>query len=384
MTNDTSWGCRPPDQGSVDAEGASGPCGGSRTRVRGPPIPQGFLHRFGSSLNPRFHFHLCVVDGLFEQVAGDTDQNSADPEPRLQFHEATALTPQLLESLQHTVRSRVLRRYRRHDLLEPHEAEDMLTWEHGGGFTLDGSVRVEATDRAGLERLIRYRVRPPFALERLHLARGRFDQVLYVLPRSDLAGRTALGLSALELLDRLAKILPPPRLHRHRYHGVFAPNAPLRPLVTERAHQDNALAAQNPATSAPALLARIYETFPLTCPTCAAPSTLIAVLTDPEPIAQILAHIGEPSSPPRLHRDGGRPRPSSPSGSMPPTTTRSPRSTPRTTSIQHPLLIPAGRITWPASGRRALPVTGTRPEPSRSSPSRSWTPESVPTPPSRP
>ena len=122
----------------------------------------------------------------------------------------------------------------------------MLTWDHGGGFSLDASVRIEATDREGLERLIRYCARPPFALERLHLVDGRSDQILYVLPEPDLAGRTALRLSALEFLDRLATILPPPRIHRHRYHGVFAPNAPLRPLVTARAQEDNALAVEAP------------------------------------------------------------------------------------------------------------------------------------------
>ena len=308
-----------------------------------------FLHRFGSSLNPHFHFHVCVVDGLFEQIAGDTDQNSAHPEPRLRFHEATALTPRLLERLQCAVRSRVLRHYRRHDLLEPHEAQDMLTWDHGGGFSLDGSVRIEATDREGLERLIRYCARPPFALERLHLVDDRSDQILYILPKPDLTGRTALRLSALELLDRLAKILPPPRIHRHRYHGVFAPNAPLRPLVTARAQEDNALAAQNsgpllplpesatsvpatpatPGTSPPkpetpvpqeanptsarpsrwaALLARIYEAFPLICPTCQEPLTFVAFLTDLEPITRILAHIGEPTSPPLLHPARGPPQ----------------------------------------------------------------------------
>ena len=134
-----------------------------------------------------------------------------------------ALTSQLLEGLQHTVRKWVLRHFRRHGLLEPHEAEDMLSWNHGGGFSLDASVRIEATDRAGLERLIRYCARPPFALDRLHLVGNRSDQILYVLPGPDLAGRTALRLSTLEFLDRLAKILPPPRIHRHRYHGVFAP-----------------------------------------------------------------------------------------------------------------------------------------------------------------
>jgi hypothetical protein len=36
--------------------------------------------------------------------------------------------------------------------------------------------------------------------------------------------------------------------------------------------------------------------FPLTCPTCPSPLSFIALLTDPEPIARILADIGEPTS----------------------------------------------------------------------------------------
>jgi hypothetical protein len=142
-------------------------------------------------------------------------------------------------------------------------------------------------------------------------------------------------------LDRLANILPPPRIHRHRYHGVFAPNAPLRPLVTARAQEDNALAAQvtglnglppaesevpspTPEAQLPtaetpdippsrpsrwaALLARIYEVFPLICPTCQTPLTFIAFITEPEPITRILAHIGEPTSPPLIHPARGPPQ----------------------------------------------------------------------------
>jgi len=298
-----------------------------------------FLHRFGSSLNPHFHYHLCVVDGFFEKVEGEADQDSPKPTDDLRFHEATTLTHELLVGLQHTIRKRVLRHFRRHGLLEPHDAQDMLGWDHGGGFSLDAGVRIEATDREGLERLLRYCARPPFALDRLHLVGGRSDQILYLLPKPDPAGRTALRLSALEFLDRLATILPPPRIHRHRYHGVFGPNAPLRPLVTERAREDNALAAQAPGPPLPlpapptapapqpeggetrtpdtapsrpsrwaALLARIYEVFPLICPTCQTPLTFIAFLTDPDPITQILAHIGEPTSPPLIHPARGPPQ----------------------------------------------------------------------------
>ena len=35
-----------------------------------------FIDRFGSSLNGHVHFHVCVVDGVFEEVPGDTDAQS--------------------------------------------------------------------------------------------------------------------------------------------------------------------------------------------------------------------------------------------------------------------------------------------------------------------
>ncbi len=46
-----------------------------------------FIHRFGSSLNTHVHFHVCVVDGVFEAVAGpiaqpvDAAAAQANPEP---------------------------------------------------------------------------------------------------------------------------------------------------------------------------------------------------------------------------------------------------------------------------------------------------------------
>jgi hypothetical protein len=98
--------------------------------------------------------------------------------------------------------------------------------------------------------LTAFPARPPFALERLSVIRdadGRITHIRYVMPRHKAAnwvgpGRkrksTQLGangvieLSPFEFLDRLADLIPQPRKHRHRYHGVFAPNHPLRPAVT--------------------------------------------------------------------------------------------------------------------------------------------------------
>ena len=82
----------------------------------------------------------------------------------------------------------------------------------------------------GSQRLLRYCARPPCALERLEqLPDG---QLVYRFPRLQPDGITQLRLTPLELIERLAALIPPPRLHRHRYHGVLAPNSPQRAQVT--------------------------------------------------------------------------------------------------------------------------------------------------------
>ena len=35
-----------------------------------------FIHRFGSSLDGHVHFHVCVVDGVFEEVPGEGDADA--------------------------------------------------------------------------------------------------------------------------------------------------------------------------------------------------------------------------------------------------------------------------------------------------------------------
>ena len=105
----------------------------------------------------------------------------------------------------------------------------MAGWDPRRGFSLDASVRVDGHDRAGLERLLRYGARPPFALERLELLPE--GQIVYRFPKPQPDGTTQVRLTPLERIDRLATLIPPPRLHRHRYHGVLAPNSPQRAQV---------------------------------------------------------------------------------------------------------------------------------------------------------
>ena len=48
-----------------------------------------FIHRFGSSLNTHVHFHVCVVDGMFEALPdaqSDAESPESDNAPSIIFH----------------------------------------------------------------------------------------------------------------------------------------------------------------------------------------------------------------------------------------------------------------------------------------------------------
>ena len=126
----------------------------------------------------------------------------------------------LLDDVQATVHRRLLRALTRRGVLEPEGAETMASWDHGGGFSLDASVRIEGADRQGLERLLRYCVRPASALERWREIDA--DRLVYESVKPGPGGSVSLMLTPLELIERLAALIPPPRRHRRRYYGVLA------------------------------------------------------------------------------------------------------------------------------------------------------------------
>ena len=148
------------------------------------------MQRFGSALNAHTHLHCCVTDGVFSLDAAGT----------LRFHPAADLSAAALSAVQRRIRSRVLRIAVRYGALTP----EVARWDHGGGFSLHAAVRLEAEDRAGLERLLRDCARPAFASARLAWE-GHDQPVRYTLPKPLPSGQTELTLTPLELLDRLAE-----------------------------------------------------------------------------------------------------------------------------------------------------------------------------------
>ena len=101
------------------------------------------------------------------------------------------------------------------------------------GFSLHAVVRSGADDRQALEQLCRYIARPAVANERVQT--NAAGQVVLRLKTSWRDGTTHLVMSPLEFMQRLAALVPRPRLHLIRFHGVLAPSsttsAKLRALV---------------------------------------------------------------------------------------------------------------------------------------------------------
>ncbi len=174
------------------------------------------------------------------------------------------------------------------------------------GFSLHAATRIAGPDRRRLERLCRYVARPALAAGRLRLLDSAHLSFALKTPWSD--GTSHLLLSPMELLQKLAALVPPPRLHLLRYHGVLAPRArdrhriaPAQPLAESP--------AANRASSAPpcghrlgwaALLARVFATDLSACPAGGGRLRIIAALTDPASIRRYLVGVGlPPKAPPR-------------------------------------------------------------------------------------
>jgi hypothetical protein len=290
---------------AIEAEVRAG-CPGAPKHARVGAVA--WLHRFGSSLNAHTHVHVAVTDGVYA-----IDGNAA-----VTFYDAIDLEADVAaQTVARKIRFRILRHLVRHDCIEHDDAEQMLSYEHQGGFSVDASVHIADWDRSGLERLCRYCSRHPFAKGRLQV---RDEQTLvYRFAKPDVSGRTELSLTPFELFDRLVEFIAPPRRHRHRYYGALAPNCPLRPFVTLTAGssadgqrtdvadpqlmqivppQEDPPSARRCSSFWAMMIAKVYEVLPLLCKNCHAEMKLVSFITDDDVVDMLLTHLGEPTQRP--------------------------------------------------------------------------------------
>jgi hypothetical protein len=323
-----------------------------------------FVQRFGGSLNLHVHFHVLFLEGLFTR----------DGDALVSFH--PVLTPtreELLDVLRRVARAtrRMLSRRacadENPDGLEPsamdgcarmatqrglfdhlHELkrgqrdEDPFDAPQGrhsiahDGFNLHAAVQVGADDDVSRERLVRYCARPAFAHERISiLSDGR---IAYAIKQPRKSGTHRI-LEPVELIARIAALIPPPRCPFLRYHGVLAPNSRWRSLIVPRsatppthprpssspptpkpkshqrqqparaafamisaAHQTRLAAgellATGPRLDWSRLLRRTFACDVLICPRCKGRARVLAVIQDPSEARRLAESIGEGTDPP--------------------------------------------------------------------------------------
>jgi hypothetical protein len=236
------------------------------------------IQRFGSAANLNIHLHCLVLDGVYRRTEGAPV-----------FVEARAPTDDDLHGVLHQIVGRILKRLTRCGVLVeeqgvtyladrdgdadearalsalqaaactyriawgPRAGQKVASWQgvvpqearlnpplcaNAQGFSLHAAVRCGSDERNALEHLCRYITRPALAHERVRC--NRAGQVVLKLKTAWRDGTTHLVMSPLQFMQRLAALVPRPRLHLIRFHGVLAPNAKLRAWVIPAGPDDAA------------------------------------------------------------------------------------------------------------------------------------------------
>jgi hypothetical protein len=193
-------------------------------------------------------------------------------------------------------------------------AAEMLLWPHSG-LSLDGGTCVEAEDRAALERLLLYVLRPAFSLKQLTY-KPEVDLVRYLTKNGGHGGGTdfsrELEWTGVEFVKRVAALVPPARRHMVRYYGALGPRSPLREAVSSAARGKAGEcdlkegysitlvatvaravkeAVRAGARTWAACMRRVFEVDPMVC-ACGGGMELSAIILDDGALSRILAHQG--------------------------------------------------------------------------------------------
>jgi hypothetical protein len=195
----------------------------------------------------------------------------------------------------------------------PGPAGDSPWHARHASFDLHAGRTVRAEDRAGLERLCHYLLRPPLAQERLELLPGGRVGLTLAHPWAD--GTRALVFDPVEFLEKLAVLIPKPRINLVVYHGILAPRARHRPEAVASAVPPARAAGDSipcpvgaPVPSPPGppgrrgmawadLMRRIFQIDVLAC-ACGGRLRFIATIEDPPVVQRILRHLGLPTDTP--------------------------------------------------------------------------------------
>jgi hypothetical protein len=267
------------------------------------------IQTFGQLIHFHPHIHGLVTDGAFIRDGRFIPlPDNLGHEPFLRLWE-----------------DKIFRLLLDENKIEPALVAQLRSWRHSG-FGVDRSVRLQAGDRDGVERLAQYIARSPFSLARL-IRVTRSGQVVYRAEKDrplrfpdpaseNLVGGVAHNFQVFEPLDFLAELtqhIPNKGEHLIRYYGYYSNKARGLRTRNRAASQADALVNSSPTGTGPAeapgegdaptrpdrrhwamLIKRVYHADPLLCPHCGGTMKIIAFIEarQGEVIENILRHCG--------------------------------------------------------------------------------------------
>jgi hypothetical protein len=298
-----------------------------------------FAQRFGSLLQLNPHAHTWVPDGAFvEQEDGElsfvalappSDEDMETLCQRIAKRIAKLCAgdgEELLVDDDDAVMASVQAEAVAAPVRKPHFFDDIpepkarlrapLTALHAR-LSLHAGLWVKAKQRKKLERLLRYGSRPPLAQKRLSVTPS--GKVRLKLRKPYYTGQTELMLDPTAFLRRLFAIIPPPRWHLTRYHGIFSghhrlrrklaallPEPPPPPVAKDANPETGAALVDAEQTPSPSrfsyarILSRVFADDVAQCQHCGGDLRLVACIDDPDTIEKILTHLGLPSDLPSV------------------------------------------------------------------------------------
>jgi len=278
------------------------------------------MQRFGSDLRTNLHLHSLVPDGTYGQDASGQRRFFTAPAPspgeveeilarivrraHALFAERDGYAPDddelaLAQTLAAASRSHGAHTHAPDDAHQPHLGIVHLPTRRKAridGFDLDAEVCAKEHERDRLERLCRYVLRPPLALDRLKILGP--DLVAIALKRPWADGSTHVSMSVRTFLTRLAALVPRPRAHTTLYFGVLAPHAKHRARVVPSPQSPRARAHD---TSWAALMRHSFGIDPLTCRQCRGRMRFVNVVFDRREVERLLVHLRCVSDPLPVH-----------------------------------------------------------------------------------
>ena len=307
-----------------------------------------FTQRHDSLLRVNPHLHSLHPDAVFVERAEGGSELVVLPKPSQEDVEAilervVRRARKVLERAEEESGAQdALDRLRARQLMlfaPPKELPEGKLSARREGFSLHAATHLHANDRDGLERMCRYALRPPVANSRL--SQRDDGKLVLKLKRALPDGREVLELSPLDLMRRLAGLVPRPRVHQTHYFGAFASHSgmrervvprrprhtswctceeeapssseqrelPLRPrpllavmpLVGEAAELVKAPAPRPRVLPWDRLLARTFGDPVLTC-RCGGRRRIVAFVEDPAKAVEVLAGLGVRAEEPGLAR----------------------------------------------------------------------------------